>query len=297
MTASPVAFRTTPQALYAPSFEDVAHHFSQGDLVPVYRRLPADLETPVSVYLKLAGNMDEPSFLLESVEGGEQVARYSFLGVNPALILSGREGELRELRGDKVTTRPLPAGDDPLTAIEATLRAYKPVALPDLPRFVGGAVGFLSYDFIRHVEKLPTTAKDELGLPDLMFMIVDTLVIFDHVKHQVIVLSNAHNEGDPRAAYDAAVSRIEAVVERLRTGTPTMPELAEPTNASLMSNFTQPEYEDAVRKAKEYIAAGDAFQIVPSQRLTRETSAHPFMIYRALRMMRSERTRRTCHVG
>ncbi len=284
MTASPVAFRATPQSRYLPSFEDVSRLFEQGDLVPVYRSLPADLETPVSVYMKLAQS-DEPSFLLESVEGGEQVGRYSFLGVNPARILTARGLEIREQRGQETSTHTLANGQDPLDAIKSALSAFKPVLVPGLPRFVGGAVGFLSYDMVRYFERLPNTAVDVLKIPDASFMLVDTLVIFDHVKHQVLVLSNAHNQGDPRAAYAAATARIDAIVERLRAPLPIVPEPQGVSDTTLTSNFTQAEYEDRVRRAKEYIAAGDAFQVVPSQRLTRETEADPFMIYRSLRML------------
>lgn len=284
MTASPVAFRATSQSLYLPTVDEVTRLFERGDLVPVYRTLPADLETPVSVFMKLA-QVNEPSFLLESVEGGEQVGRYSFLGVNPARILSARGSEIREQQGATTSTRTLPDGHDPLEAIKAMLTGFKPVPVPGLPRFVGGAVGFLSYDMIRYFERLPNTAEDVLKLPDASFMLVDTLVIFDHVKHQVMVLSNAHNQGDPRAAYEAAVVRIEAIVQRLRAPLPPTPEAKGPVESPLVSNFTQAEYEDRVRRAKDYIAAGDAFQIVPSQRLTRETSADPFTIYRSLRML------------
>lgn len=285
MTASPIAFRTAPQRLYSLTFEEVRDLFGQGDLVPIYRALPADLETPVSVYLKLA-QPDEPSFLLESVEGGEQVARYSFLGVNPSAVITAHGRELIERRAQRTMRRTLSADQDPLDAIKAAVGSAKPVTLPSLPRFVGGAVGFLSYDIVRHFERLPATAIDELKLPDLGMMLVDTLVIFDHVKHQVLVLANAHNSGDPRAAYDEAISRIEAIVARLRQPLPTLPTPTPPAEIPpLMANFTQAEYEERVLRAKEYIAAGDAFQIVPSQRFTRETDAHPFSIYRALRML------------
>lgn len=290
MTASPVAFRPTTRSLYAPSFEEVARLFEQGDLVPVYRTLPADLETPVSVYLKLA-QAGEASFLLESVEGGEQLARYSFLGVNPQAIISARGKQISELRDSKTTTTTLPSEQDALDAIKAIVERYKPVILPNLPRFVGGAVGFLSYDIVRQFERLPETAIEELNVPDASFMLVDTLVMFDHVKNQLIVLSNAHkdgnegNEGDPRAAYDAAIQRIEAVVERVRAPLPLIPESGPVSESVPVSNFTQEEFEDCVLRAKEYIAAGDAFQIVFSQRMTRETSAHPFAIYRSLRSL------------
>ncbi len=284
MTASPVAFRIAPRSLYAPSFDNVVQLFDQGDLVPVYRVLPADLETPVSVYLKLA-QAGEPSFLLESVEGGEQVARYSFLGINPSAILSVYGSQIRENRDGQVTTTELEPGEDALLVVKAALGRYQPVSLPNLPRFVGGAVGFLSYDMVRSFEKLPATAADDLELPQAAFMLVDTLVMFDHVKHQLIVLSNAHNQGDPRAAYDQAVDRIEAIVARLRTPLPTIPGSGPISNSTLTSNVTQEEFEDRVCRAKEYIAAGDAFQIVLSQRLTRETNAQPFAIYRSLRML------------
>jgi anthranilate synthase component 1 len=284
MTTAPVAFRTTPRSNYAPSFEDVTRLFEQGDLVPVYRTLPADLETPVSVYLKLAQD-NEASFLLESVEGGEQVARYSFLGVNPASILTAQGKQVSEQRSGKISTREFDSGEDALSVIKATLDSFNPVPLPNLPRFVGGAVGFLSYDMVRFFEKLPATADDELNLPEAAFMMVDTLIMFDHVKHQLIVLSNAHNQGDPRAAYDAAVERIEAVVRRLRTSLPIIPEATSISKTDMTSNFTQAEYEERVERAKEYIAAGDAFQIVLSQRMTRETNADPFTIYRSLRML------------
>src|SRR5262249_21390254 len=204
MPASPVAFRIAPRSLYAPSFEDVSRLFEQGDLVPVYRTLPADLETPVSVYLKLAQS-GEASFLLESVEGGENVARFSFLGVNPAAILTAHGSEVREQRGDQTSVTALQPGQDALHVIKQAVDRYNPVPLPGLPRFIGGAVGFLTYDMVRSFERLPDTASDDLHLPDAAFMLIDTLVMFDHVKHQLIVLSNAHNQGDPRAAYDAAI--------------------------------------------------------------------------------------------
>ncbi len=285
MTALAITFRTAPPRQYSLTFEEVRDLLAKGDLVPIYRALPADLETPVSVYLKLT-QPDEPSFLLESVEGGEQVARYSFLGVNPSAVLSARGREITERRSKYVTQRTLRPDQDPLDAIKAAIGSVKPVILPGLPRFIGGAVGFLSYDIVRHFERLPATATDELKLPDLGMMLVDTLVIFDHVKHQVLVLANVHNTGDPRAAYDDAIGRIEAIVARLQQPLPSLPVPPPPAEPQpLIANFTQAEYEACVLRAKEYIAAGDAFQIVPSQRFTRETDAHPFSIYRALRML------------
>lgn len=280
-----VLFATTQtRDIIKPNRETVHHLFEQGDLVPVYRTLPADLETPVSVYLKLA-RQGAYSFLLESVEGGEQIGRYSFLGVNPKGVITVKGGQITRILHGVTTTRPLAKGQDPLGAIKQEFARVKPVKVPGLPRFVGGAVGFLSYDAVRYFERLPDTAIDELDVPEAAFLLPDTLVIFDHAKHQLIVLANAHNTGDPDAAYDQAVAQVEEIVAALREPLPFVPQPAEPLNDELKSNMPRERYEDMVRAAKEYIAAGDAFQIVMSQRFTRKTSASPLAIYRALRML------------
>lgn len=265
-----------------PSREQVNRLFDQGDLVPVYRTLLADLETPVSVYIKLS-QMGEVSFLLESVEGGEQVGRYSFLGVNPKGVISVRDGTVTRMLHGEQTTRPLDAGEDPLKVIESEFGRVTPVKVEGLPRFIGGAVGFVAYDCVRYFERLPATAVDELDVPDVAFLLVDTLVIFDHAKHQLIVLANAHDKGDRDEAFDDAVRRIDAITEALRQPLIMPAEHAEPAHDELSSNMTRAQYEAGVEAAKEYIAAGDAFQIVLSQRLSRRTNASPLTIYRALR--------------
>ncbi|MCC6612020.1 MAG: anthranilate synthase component I [Anaerolineae bacterium] len=265
-----------------PSREQVHDLFAQGDLVPVYRTLLADLETPMSVYLKL-GQTGDDAFLLESVEGGEQVGRYSFLGVNPRSVITVRDEVVSIRQEDKTITRPLARGEDPLDAVKQEFGRFKPVQLEGLPRFVGGAVGCLAYDAVRAFERLPETASRELDVPDAAFMLVDTLVIFDHAKHQLTILANAHNTGDPDAAYDDAVRRIDAIDAALRQPLPPIPQPGAPIAAEMESTHTQAQYEENVRRAKEYIAAGDAFQIVVSQRFSRRTSASPLAIYRALR--------------
>lgn len=267
-----------------PSREDIYRYFKQGDLVPVYRTLLADLETPVSVFMKLTED-GMPSFLLESVEGGERIGRYSFIGVNPRGLLTVKDGEVALTIEGETTTRPLAEGEDPLHVIKAQLDQYQAVALPGLPRLVGGAVGFLSYDIVRYFEKLPQTATTDLDVPTASVMLPDTLVIFDHAKHQLIVLANAHNTGNPDAAYNDAVRRIDQIVVALGNPLPTVPMEAQPLNEKLVSNVAQEKYEDAVRRAKEYIKEGDAFQIVLSQRFSRPTTASPLMIYRALRAL------------
>jgi anthranilate synthase component 1 len=209
-----------------PSFEEVLTYFEQGDLVPVYRTLLADLETPVSVYMKLT-HAGKRAFLLESVEGGERVGRYSFIGVDPAGILRVHRGEVSLRTKEGTQRRALALNEDPLHVVEAYIKQFRPVKLPGLPRLVGGAVGYMAYDIVRYFERLPNTAVDELNVPDAMFMLVDTVVIFDHAKHQLLVLANAHNTGDPKAAYDAAVQRIESIVEVLHQPLP--PILSSPT--------------------------------------------------------------------
>jgi anthranilate synthase component 1 len=267
-----------------PGREVVLRLFEQGDLVPVYRTLLADLETPVSVYLKLAQE-GLPSFLLESVEGGEQVGRYSFLGVNPKGVISVKGNRVTRTLHGETTTRQLASGQDPLHAIKQEFARVKPVHLDGLPRFVGGAVGYIGYDVVRYFERLPETATEDLDVPDAAFMLPDTLVIFDHAKHQLIVLANAHNTGDPDAAYDDALMRIDGIIAALRQPLPPIPEADHPLHEELGSNLTRERYEAMVRQGKEYIAAGDAFQIVLSQRFSRHTSAPPLAIYRSLRML------------
>ncbi|MGQ9849999.1 MAG: anthranilate synthase component I [Aggregatilineaceae bacterium] len=284
MALSPELLRTRVPVV--PDRATVLRLFEQGDLVPVYRTLLADLETPVSVYLKLARG-DRPSFLLESVEGGEQVGRYSFLGVDAQALITVQDNTLTVHRGDRLTTRPLASDEDPLHVIQAEMARFRPVPVEGLPRFVGGAVGYLSYDVVRYFERLPATATDDLGVPDAAFLLADTLVIFDHARHHLIVLANAHNTGDPDAAYDDAVQRIDAILDRLAGPLPPAEDSSGKggEDCKLHSNVTREQFEANVRAAKEYIAAGDAFQIVLSQRFSRRTSAPPFTIYRALRAL------------
>ena len=268
-----------------PTRAEIHQHFRQGDHVPVYRSLLADLETPVSVYMKLK-QAGQPAFLLESVEGGEQVGRYSFIGVNPKGLLSVQDNIATFRRNGEVTKFAIPAGQDPLHVIQRHFQTVNPVALEGLPRLVGGAVGYMSYDIVRYFEDLPATASEDLGVPTVAFMFPDSLVIFDHAMHQLIVLANAHNTGDdPDGAYDAAIGVVDGIVEAIAKplahhnyDLPTSAEMGDP-----VSNVEQAVHEERVRAAKEYIRDGDAFQIVLAQRFSRETDASPLQIYRALR--------------
>ncbi|MER2598993.1 MAG: anthranilate synthase component I [Caldilineales bacterium] len=272
--------------MYNPPLDQIRSLAGQGNLIPITRELPADLETPVSVYLKLRDG--SPSFLLESVEKGEQMGRYSFIGVQAPLALLARGGEvsINAAGGAVLETR---NGADPLDVVKELLHQRTPIRPPNLdslPRFIGGAVGYLSYDWVRFVERLPATAADDLGLPDFVFLLADNLVIFDHVRHRLLVLANCRLEGDLTAAYADAVARIEQIVARLRKPL-VLPEEKRPEpvgQTEWRSNVSQGEFESRVLQAKQHIAAGDIFQVVLSQRLSRQTQADPFTIYRALRM-------------
>ena len=270
-------------AHYKPTLEEVRNYVGHGSIVAVHRELPADLETPVSVYLKLQAGGQSPSFLLESVERGEQVGRYSFIGVNHPVTISAI--------GDRVTIGGAGGAvleektGDPLMIVKELMAGRKSVRLPGLPLFNGGVVGYFGYDLVRFMERLPETAERRLDIPDLVLLFTDNLVVFDHVRHKLIVIANMRMADDLRAAYADAIARIDNIIARLNQPlVPPQPKVYN-SNAQWVSNFAQPEFEENVRKAKEYIAAGDIFQVVISQRLSRPTDADPFTIYRALRML------------
>ncbi|MGD2205483.1 MAG: anthranilate synthase component I [Anaerolineae bacterium] len=273
-----------------PSREHFRTLAAQGALAPVYRELAADLETPASVYLKLCGR--GPSFLLESVEKAEQVGRYSFLGFNPRRQIITRDRQVTFLDHGQSEQRQLAEGEDPLDVVASELKRYQPMASigeleKDLPRFFGGAVGYLGYDLARFFERLPDMTHDELHLPDLHLLVTDTLVIFDHVRHRLLIVANVHAPpgSDLNAVYGDAIARLDAIEAKLQASLPPLPAPPGQPGSRLTSNMTQEQFEAAVRKAKEYIAAGDIFQVVPSQRLRRRTQAKPFSIYRALRRL------------
>lgn len=253
------------------------HRLAQaGAPVPLTCELLADIETPLSAYWKLAH--DEPfSFLLESVTGGDQLARYSIIGIRPRRVFKAHADQVTEaLSGQQITIE-----GDPL----AWILEHAP-RLPEgedtgLPRFCGGAVGMIAYDYVRRIERLPDQAKDDLDLDELAFMIVEQVIVFDHVKNviQIIFLADGSDE-----AYAYAESEAQRITERLRAPLPPLPSNSGP-EPEFTSNMTQGEYEAGVQKAIDYIRAGDAFQVVPSLRLSAEISAHPLTVYRALRSL------------
>ncbi len=289
-----------------PSIEQARELARRGNLIPVYRDVLADMETPVSVFRKIARG--PYSFLLESVEGGERLARYSFIGTEPSLTVT-LDQRLATLRSPDGAIRQAPF-DDPLDFVRALLAPYRPVPLPGMPRFLGGMVGYLAYECARYFERLPAPERDDLRLAEAILMLADSLVVFDHVKHRMRLLAHADiaaHGGDVDAAYRAAVRRIDTLAARIdaprgaddepqgsngaRTASgaarpaagPAATDLAELSSRQIASTFTRDQYEAAVLRAIEYIRAGDVIQVVPSQRLSRPVAAHPFSVYRALR--------------
>jgi anthranilate synthase component 1 len=251
--------------MYYPTLEEVRKLKKHGNLVPVYYELMADMETPVSAYLKIAhGNY---SFLLESVEGGERLARYSFIGTEPSLVL--KTGAVNPV--------------DPLLLIEREFKRFQLVPVSGLPRFHGGMVGYLGYEVARYFERLPSPERDVQNLPESILMLADTLLVFDHLTHKIKVVAHAHLDGDIESAYAEAISKIDSLVERLRQPIPAEVSPVALPEFPVSSNLSQAEFEAIVSQTKEYIYAGDIIQAVLSQRLSRRIEASPFSIYRALR--------------
>lgn len=253
--------------MYYPALEELKRQKYEGNLVPIYREIIADLETPVSAFLKV--NRGGNSFLLESVEGGQQIARYSFIGTEPYKML--------RVNADEKT--------DPLPLIAAELKKYKWVKVNSLPRFCGGAVGYLAYETITRFEKLPSPMADPLDIPESVFMFVDTMLIFDHVMRKIKVLSHVNLNGNIDAAYQRATRKIDDLVERLSQPLPLSQHQKSPlmNRYPITSNFTRKNYEASVLKIKQYITEGEAIQVVLSQRMAQQTEVSPFEIYRALR--------------
>ena len=272
---------------YHPSYEEFVRLAAQGNLVPVYRRLTGDTLTPVSAFCKIQEG--DWAFLFESVVGGERLGRYSFLGAGPFLRFEayGRRVRLQSARRTEELEHP-----DPLRLLQEKLAEYRTPPLHDLPRFLGGCVGYAAYDAVRYVERLPQPPPDDRGLPDLCFGFYDRMVIFDHLFKTIIVVAHAHvDPKDLRSCYQTACTQVDRMVERLQQGVadlqltdinPRDPTLG---RTEYVSNFASGEYEAAVVRCKEYIAAGDIFQVVLSQRLQAETRARPFDIYRTLRVV------------
>ncbi len=271
-------------ASFFPGKSDFLKLARKGNLIPVYREILADLDTPVSAFLKMG---DRPyAYLLESVEGGERVARYSFLGGEPSLVFKSKGRRITLLKNgveESFETR-----RDPLGELEKLLKRYRTVPVKGLPPFAGGAVGYLGYDTVRFIERIPDKNKDTLQLPDSIFIFTDTLFIFDRLNQKIKVVSNVFLDEFTSAeeAYAHACEKIDHQIRKLRAaaaGAGSHPEAASSNGPKVDSNFTKAAFEKAVLTAKRYIKAGDIFQVVLSQSFRTAVHSDAFDIYRALR--------------
>ncbi len=267
-----------------PTFLKRAQH---GNLIPVVREVLADQDTPVSAYEKLrtalrATDPEACTFLLESVEGGENIARYSMLGGMPRGILKAKDRRAEYHEGGKVTVF---EDVDPLAVLQDLMSAYKPVPDETLPRFTGGAVGFLGYDAVAQFDKVPLSPNPGLEFPDMVFLIADTVILFDQVRHTMKLVANAFVEGDVEAAYNDALQRLDQLAEMLQTPLPRriLDAQVPAKDLPFTSNTRREDFEAAVEKSREYIRAGDIIQVVVSQRFAVEGQDDPLQVYRALR--------------
>jgi anthranilate synthase component 1 len=254
-----------------PSLDEIKKLQSQGNVIPVYKSVIADFLTPVSAFLKLEKDRSH-AFLLESVEGGERIARYSFLGGDPFLVKRYKDGQPGNFMQD----------------LRATMARFKSVKLPNLPPFTGGAVGYFGYDMVRTIEEIPQSGIDDLGVDDALLMFYKTVLAFDHLRHQIHIISNilVEDSHDPlEVQYEKAVAEIQRIEAVLRAPLEVPPVTHNETDVTVRSNFEKSAYLSAVAKAKEYIAAGDIFQVVLAQRFEVDLPVAPFEVYRALRIV------------
>ena len=273
-------------------YEDFQRFATDGTLVAVYRELSADTLTPVTAFLRLRHG-GGPAFLFESVEGGERIGRYSFLGRDPFQAISAVDNQVTIARGDSVSVEQ----GNFFEVLERELSPYRSASVPGLPPLTGGAVGYVGYDAVRWIERIPDRQPRDTELPDADLRFYDTLVAFDHAKHRVFLIANAHvkpdcGDSELERAYADAQTRLDELQDALSTprvgeeGVRSLEPLPPGSIADGMeSNFKRQEFEDAVRKAREYIFAGDIFQVVLSQRFQKRVSVDPFDVYRCLRML------------
>src|SRR6516162_4796687 len=278
--------------MYSPTLPEFLNLATRGNLIPVTRRLLADIETPLSAYRKIRGAGE--SFLFESVEGGEHIGRYSFVGCNPRALIRQNGNRVEIIENGKTIEQFSIACEsgpsnvkDGLEVVERVMKKYRAVAVPGLPRFTGGAVGFIGYEFIHDVEPVVSRPpKDELGTPTMVFLIADQLLIFDRVAQTITILVNAilDDTGGPAEAYENATSEIERIISLLEHPSEhhpvTVPD--EVPAISFESNQTKEKFSANVLKSKEYITAGDIIQVVGSQRFSAPVKASPLDIYRAV---------------
>ncbi|WP_027340085.1 anthranilate synthase component I [Halonatronum saccharophilum] len=267
--------------MYSPSREEFVTLAKEGTIIPLYKEISGDMETPVSAFKKV--KKDRYSYLLESVEGGQHLGRYSFIGIDyhgvvkckdEDFILKNKDGEV--VKQFQTT--------NPLKELKKILDDYQAPQIKGLPRFYGGAVGYLSYDIVKYFEDIPQGAEDDLELPEVLFVLSDTLLIFDHLHHSIKVVSNIKIDGELDRAYEKGMKKIENIISKLRSPlSKEQPDGIESKEFNFQSNTSKEDFMESVDRAKNYILEGDIFQVVLSQRLEAKTEAKPFDIYRELR--------------
>ncbi|MXW22067.1 MAG: anthranilate synthase component I [Candidatus Dadabacteria bacterium] len=273
--------------MISPSYEQFLEHLEHGNLIPVWEEVLVDYDTPVSVFRKIES--PEYSFLLESVEGGDKWARYSFMGTEPSVVFRSKGRSIEIMRADGETEA---LTGDPILALRDLLSCYRPVSCEELPRFHGGAVGYFGYDMVRFIEDIPDTSPDELDLWDSIYMIMDTVLAFDNVTSKIKIISNAYvpDAENAKEEYEKSLAKIAELRGKLRssldeTFTNGISEGASEEEFELESNFEPEQFKEAVLKTKEYIKSGDIIQAVISQRWKTDLRVDPFDLYRALRML------------
>ncbi len=267
---------------YSPSLEEFKTLAGQYNVIPVYREILADTETPVSAFMKIDDKGD--AFLLESVEGGEKWGRYSLLGASPRFVVKSIGPVAEKIEGGKTSV----LAGSPIDAVRDIMKGLRAHPAQGIARFYGGAIGYIGYDMIRHIERLPDKNPAELNLPEMYLFFTDTFLVFDNVEHKVQIISNAYlKDGDDiGAVYKKAVEKIDALADALR-GKAAQPGRTEtyPSAGEITSNFGRKGFLDAVEKTRKYILEGDIIQAVISQRFSAPLSSAPFDIYRALRVV------------
>ncbi|MDD5730088.1 MAG: chorismate-binding protein, partial [Candidatus Omnitrophica bacterium] len=276
--------------MYTPDLKEFLKLSKEANIIPVYREISADLDTPVSAFLKLKPS--DYAFLLESVEGQEKIARYSFLGSEPCLIFKSKGKEIQIIRANTRKAERFFTGTDPLSEIKKIMKDFKAARIRGLPRFYGGFVGYIGYDMVRFFEEIPDKNADGLKLPDCVLLLTDTILVFDHVNHSIKIICNAMlpqrscSAAEKIKIYDNAVKKIESIHRDFKKAAIAGEKKGKkPAGIKIESNFKKSEFCGIVNKAKEYIRKGDIIQVVLSQRFKAKINKAPFDIYRDLRSL------------
>jgi anthranilate synthase component 1 len=278
--------------VYYPTLKEFLNLAKKGNVIPIYREINADLDTPVSAFLKI--NKEDYAFLLESVEGQEKIARYSFLGSSPSLVFKSKAKNIQILYPHKKTAKRFVSKTSPLDEIKKIMRDFKCVTVKGLPRFWGGLVGYIGYDMVRFFEKIPDKNPDDLKLPDAILILTDTILIFDHVNHTIKIVTNVimpkqyrkFSKKQIAKIYFRAIKKIDKIFEKFKKSVVEEEKgNKKPGRVRISSNLKKSEFENLVSKAKEYIRKGDIIQVVLSQRFNLKMTKKPFEVYRNLRSL------------